>query len=101
MIIIIIIIITDRTISANRPDIVFHDKAAKECLPIDVTIPNDKNISLKEVEKVSKYKDLELEIRRMWNTKTRVVTVIIGSAWNLEKRVPRKTEQATMQSKRL
>ena len=33
----------------------------------------------KEAEKILKYKDLTIEIRRMWNVKTKVITVIIGA----------------------
>ena len=61
-------IITDRKILANRPNI--HDRKSKSCVLIDVSIPDDKNNALKEAEKISKYKDLEIEIKRMWNEKT-------------------------------
>jgi hypothetical protein len=33
--------VTDRTILANRPDIVLHDKEEKTCLLTDITIPDD------------------------------------------------------------
>ena len=35
-----------------------------------MTVPSDRNIALREVEKKSKYKDLELEIQRMWQMTT-------------------------------
>ncbi len=75
-------IVTDRTILANRPDIVLHDKIEKTCLLIDIAVPDDTNIMLKETEKISKYKDLEFEISRMW---TRTVRVTVGALGTLKK----------------
>jgi hypothetical protein len=36
---------------------------------IDVAIPSDKNVIQKEVEKKLKYKNLSIEIQRVWNMK--------------------------------
>jgi hypothetical protein len=44
---------------------------------IDVAIPGDRNVVHKEAEKILKYKDLTIEIQRMWHVKTRVTPVII------------------------
>ena len=52
---------TDRTITANRPDIIIKDSVNSTCKLIDMSIPSDRNIALKEMDKKSKYKDLELE----------------------------------------
>jgi len=57
---------TDREIKANRPDIVIKDKQEKSCLLIDMSIPTEKNTSVKVTERLSKYKDLGIEIERMW-----------------------------------
>jgi len=46
---------------------------------IDVAISGDRNVIKKEAEKILKYKDLTIEIRRMWNVKTKVIPVIIGA----------------------
>jgi len=62
---------TDRHISANRPDIIFKDNMNSTCKLIDMTVPCDKNVSSKEIEKKSKYKNLEIEIQRMWKRKQR------------------------------
>ena len=45
---------TDREIKANRPDIVVKDKQEKSCLLIDMSIPTEKNTSVKVTEKLSK-----------------------------------------------
>ena len=56
---------TDREISANRPDIVIKNNRDEKCILVDVTIPSGENTSTKVSEKISKYKDLEIEITRI------------------------------------
>jgi hypothetical protein len=46
---------------------------------IDVAISGDRNVIKKEAEKILKYKDLTIEIQRIWNLKTKVIQVIIGA----------------------
>jgi len=46
---------------------------------IDVAISGDRNVIKKEAENILKYKDLTIEIQRMWNVKTKVIPVIIGA----------------------
>jgi len=45
----------------------------------DVAISGDRNMIKKEAEKILKYKELTIEIQRMWNVKTKVIPVIIGA----------------------
>jgi hypothetical protein len=52
---------------------------------IDVAISGDRNVIKKEAEKVLKYKDLTIEIQRMWNVKTKVIPVIIGATGTISK----------------
>ena len=70
---------TDRTIKANRPDIVIKDKINKTCQIIDMAVPSYKNIFVKEFDKLSKYKDLQIEITKMWHLKTTIIPVVIGA----------------------
>jgi hypothetical protein len=52
---------------------------------IDVAIPGDKNVIQKEAENILKYKDLTIEIQRMWNVKARVIPAIIGATGTISK----------------
>jgi hypothetical protein len=45
----------------------------------NVAIPSDKNVIQKEAEKILKYKNLSIEIQRMWNMKCFFVPVTIGA----------------------
>jgi hypothetical protein len=85
VIIIIIIIITDRTIPNNKPDITIRDNEKRTCMLIDVAILGDRNVIKKEAEKILKYKDLTTEIERMWNVKTMVIPAIIGATGTISK----------------
>jgi hypothetical protein len=68
---------TDRTNPSNKPDIIIRDNKKGTCMLIDVAITGDRNVIKKEAEKILKYKDLTIEIQRMWNVKARVIPVII------------------------
>ena len=46
---------------------------------IDVAISEDRNVIKTVADKILKYKDLTIEIQRMWNVKTKVIPVIIGA----------------------
>ena len=70
---------TDKKIKANKPDIIFKDHINNTCQLIDMTIPSDRNVSIEEVEKLSKYKDLEIEVSKMWKMKTTTLPVVIGA----------------------
>jgi hypothetical protein len=52
---------------------------------IDVAISGDRNVIKKEAERILKYKDLTIEIQRMWKVKTRVIPVIIGATGVISK----------------
>jgi hypothetical protein len=77
IIIIIIIIIMwnqqvqmDRTIPNNKLYIIIRDNEKRTYILIHVAISGDKNVIKKEAEKILIYKDLTIEIQRMWNIKT-------------------------------
>ena len=76
---------TDRTIQVNRPDIIIKHKQNKTCQLKDMCVPSDSNISAKEFEKFSKYKNLEIEITKMWKMKSKTIPVIAEALGMIKK----------------
>ena len=65
--------------------IVLHDEKEKTCLLINISIPDDSKVNTKESEKLRKYKDLEIEVSRMWKARTKIVPAIIGALGTIKK----------------
>jgi len=84
---------TNKEVKANRPDIIAEKKSKKLCIFIDVAVPSERNFAAKEVEKLSKYKDLDIEIGKMWNTKSIVIPLVIGALGIICKGMIRYVEQ--------
>jgi len=76
---------TDRTIPNNKPDLIIRDNEKGTCMVIDVVNSGDRCVVKKEAEKILKYKDLTIDIQRMWKVKTRVIPVIIGATGTISK----------------
>jgi hypothetical protein len=94
----------DRTIPNNKPDIIICDNEKGTCMLIDVAISGDRNVIKKEAKKIPKYKDLTIEIQRMWNVKTNMIPVITGVNGTISKsfrkyvsNIPRKLEVKKLQ----
>jgi hypothetical protein len=76
---------TDRTIPSNKPHIIIWHNEKGTCMLIAIAIAGDRNVTKKEAEKILKYKDLIIEIQRVWNVKTKMTPVIIGATGTISK----------------
>ena len=63
--------------SANRPDIVIHDKKRREIILIEVGITSQDQLQIVENEKRRKYDVLANEMGAMHNCKTRIIPYVI------------------------
>ena len=76
---------TPTAFEANRPDLVVIDHVDRKWYLVDFAVPFDRNILLKEEEKVSKYKDLAAEVCRMNSVKVDVVPIVVGALGTVSK----------------
>ena len=58
-----------------------------------MSIPTDRNNSVKVNENVSKYKDLEIEIERIWGMKTTTVPLVTGAVGFIRKEMEKYTRK--------
>ena len=70
---------TDHVIQARRPDLILINKEDQKVSLIDVAIPWDTRVKEKSREKMEKYHDLKMEIRRLWNAEVEIVPIILGA----------------------
>ena len=70
-------VLTYREIKASRPGIVVKDKKERGCMLIDLAVSSESNTSAKFTEKLSNYKDWEIEVNRMWDMKTETIPVVV------------------------
>ena len=76
----------DHLISAKRPDLMIINKKKKRiCKIIDFAVLADHRINLKESEKKDKYLDLVRELKKLWNRKVTIVTIVIGAFGTITK----------------
>ena len=62
--------------STKREEIIVKDSVNSTSKLIDMTIPSDRNIALKEIEKKSKYN---------WQMKTEVIPEVVGALGTVKK----------------
>ena len=84
---------TDHVIQARRPDIVLVEKKKNVVSLIDVAVPWDSRVATKEQEKINKYQDLKIELKRIWHKeKVEVIPIVIGALGAIPKNLKRNLE---------
>ena len=68
---------TDKEMEHQRADIVVIDKGKRECKLINKAVPGDQKIKVKELEKITKYQSLRLQVQKFWNAKATVIPILV------------------------
>ena len=81
----------------NRPDLVIINRQDNEWTIIEFSVPWDKNVQLKEEEKVSKYIPLAKEIRKVHRVSTKIVPIVLGSLGTVTTRLQNSLKELEME----
>ena len=76
---------TDHLISARRPDLIIINEKKTICKIVDFAVLAHHRINLKECEKKDKYLDLDRELKKLWNMKVTIVSIVIGAFGTITK----------------
>ena len=79
-------------VAHNRPDIIVVEKEIRKWTIIDIAVPGDFNIVIKEDWKVEKYQVLEFEVNRSHYVETAILPVVIGALGRVPKRLIKSIE---------
>ena len=71
---------TYHLIPTSRPDLIIinNKKKKRTCKIVDLPVPADHRIRLKECEKRDKYLDLAKELKKLWNMQVTIIPIVIG-----------------------
>ena len=70
----------DHLIPTRRPDLIIINKKKKRiCKIVDLAVPVDHRIKLKECEKKDRYLNPARELKKLWNMKVTIVPIVIGA----------------------
>ena len=75
----------DPLIPARRQDLTIINKKKRICKIVDLAVPADHRINLKECEKKDKYLDFARELKKLWNMNVTIVPIVTGAFGKITK----------------
>ena len=82
------LITTTSRVKHNCPDIVIWDKKASVCTIIEIGVPFDTNVAVRQAEKGNKYMPLLSELQQMYPSfKYQIIPIIIGALGAVPKKL--------------
>ena len=52
---------------------------------MDIAVPGDQNVKVKELEKITKYQDLRLQVQKLWGVNATVIPIVVGALGTVSK----------------
>ena len=76
---------TDNISEHRRPGVIIIDKTSKKAQIVDFTVPADHQIEISQKRKIENYQHLKRELQKLWNLKTSIVPIVVGTLGTIPK----------------
>eukprot|EP00957_Ditylum_brightwellii_P093279 7103558-Ditylum_brightwellii.AAC.1 len=71
--------VVDKALECNQPNIAILDRVSMTAQIIDIAVPYDTNVVSKTAEKITKYRDIEIALKKNWKVwKIQTIPIVIG-----------------------
>ena len=70
-----------------------HANKKRTCRIVDLAVPADHRVKMKDREKKDKYLDLARELKKLWNMNVTVISIVIGALGTITKRLVKGLEE--------
>ena len=89
-------------IPRNRPDLIIWDTGNSTCKVIDVCVPLDTNVELRETTKRNSYIDLVDELQRIYpKYKYTIVPIIVGALGTIPKKLKENLQKTGIKTEKI
>ena len=96
------LITTTSRVKHSSPDIVIWDKKASVCTIIEIGVPFDTNVAVRQAEKRNKYMPLVSELRQMYPSfKYQIIPIIIGALGAVPKKLKERLLKLNIKENRI
>ena len=63
----------------KKPTQIRVNKEKRKWKIVNIVVRGDQNIKVKQLQKIIKYHDVILQVQKLWNVKTTVISVVVGA----------------------
>ena len=86
-------------ISARQSNLVIVNKKKRTCNIVDLALPADLRLKVKESEKKDRYLEFARELKRLWKLKVTIMPVIFGLLSRITKEIAKRLEELKIRAR--
>ena len=80
-------------LEVQKPNFIVVDKKKKTFKIIDFLVSGDSRFEEKKKEKIEKYLDLRRELKKIWNVRLKIISLVVGSLGAIAKQFSKRLKE--------